>query len=601
MRPILLNAGILSVYILLLTTGQISGQTTNANGESAADPRIERLDDYLQRVEAFGFSGRILLAEKGKILFSRSYGFADRERQKRFSSDTAFNIASLTKQFTAAAILHLESKGKLKTDDPIGRHLENVPAEKTGITIHQLLTHTSGLVRGGDGRNNTTRAETVAKILGESSAAKPGEKFIYSNNGYHLLAAVIEKAGGRPYGEYLEENLFKPVGMLRTAVYQDERWTETDVAQSYNEWKKLNSFLNWKKVWNYGSGSVVSTPEDLYRWISALYENKILPKHSLEKLFQKHTPTGSEDVFYGYGWYLTETADGKKLIYHGGDNYGYHCELRRFAEDERVIIVFANYEMFEPDGAAVQKRIIGDQLAAILSGKEYRQPPSFKRLAADALAKYAGVYQTSDGARFVVSKGTEHLQIAAEGQKAIDALAGYKKESAEKYARETALTERIISDVAAGKPDAVKKYLASSDYDFYIPFLIDQLREFEAKFGKLKDYRVQGTSAFPWNYNDYRTYVRLRFEQGVTDFFLGWDDGKLYDLTTATGRPFPLITPLVAQTETEFFTYEFIGNKPTKLSFQISDDRVRSLSIKTGETTITANRVKNAASGDAEP
>ena len=182
-----------------------------------------KLSDYLNRASAYGFSGQVLIAENGKILLNQAFGYADKERRIASTPNTAFNIASLTKQFTATAILRLETDGKLKTFDTIGQYLENVPADKSNITIHQLLTHTSGLSRGSDGEKNTTRDETVEKILKQSLAAKPGEQFHYSNNGYQLLAAIIEKVSGQTFASYLSEKLFKPSGMSQTGFYQDDR------------------------------------------------------------------------------------------------------------------------------------------------------------------------------------------------------------------------------------------------------------------------------------------------------------------------------------------------------------------------------------------
>ena len=148
------------------------------------------LSDYLNRASAYGFSGQVLIAENGKILLNQAFGYADKESRIANTPHTAFNIASFTKQFTATAILRLETDGKLKTSDAIDKYLVNVPADKSNITIHQLLTHTSGLSRGSDGKKNTTRDETVAQILKQTLSAKAGERFIYSNSGYHLLAAL---------------------------------------------------------------------------------------------------------------------------------------------------------------------------------------------------------------------------------------------------------------------------------------------------------------------------------------------------------------------------------------------------------------------------
>jgi CubicO group peptidase (beta-lactamase class C family) len=544
--------------------------------------------EYLRRAEAHGFSGQVLIAENGKIMFNRAFGQANREQKIPNSPKTVFNVASFTKQFTAAAILRLEADGKLKTSDAVGQYLENVPADKADITIHRLLTHTSGLSRGGDGkRNSSNRDEAVANILQQKLSAKVGEKFIYSNSGYHLLAAVIEKVSGKTYPQYLAENLFKPAGLSGSGVYQDEKWKPDLVARSYNEWTKLPSFTEWNKVWNYGSGAVVSNASDLFKWLTALQANKILPQETTGKLFRQHAKADGDDTFYGYGWYLVKLKNGKTLIFHGGDNPGYHSEVRWYAEDNRIIIILSNYEMLEPDGAAVQKRIIAGNLNRILAGEEYKQPPAVIKISAPDSEKFEGEYQLPTGAKFKVWNNGSYLNIGAEGQESINAIAGYVGETAQKYSAANDLTEFILENVKNGSLENIKTRIEKSDYDFSIPFLAEQFKQFGEKFGKLKEIRVQGTTSFPWNENSYRTSVILQFEKGATDLFLGFENGKINDVTTETGRPFPLIMPLAPNAKNEFSTFEFLKSKTTGINFNGKNE----LRIKTDRADLVAEKM----------
>jgi CubicO group peptidase (beta-lactamase class C family) len=548
------------------------------------------LSDYLSRASAYGFSGQVLIAENGKILLNQAFGYADKERRIENTANTVFNIASFTKQFTATAVLRLEADGKLKTSDTIGKYLESIPADKLNITVHQLLTHNSGLSHGSDGKKNTTRDETVAKILAQPLAAKAGERFIYSNSGYQLLAAIIEKVSGQTFASYLTEKMFKPAGMSQTGFYQDDRWKSYPVAQTYNEWTKLAAFTEWNKGWNYGTGSIVSNTNDLYKWFSALSAGKILPPEKKEKLFQKYTASSDEDTSYGYGWFIRKLSNGKTLIYHGGDNPGYHSEFRWYVEDKRLIVVLANYEMLEPDGVAVQKRIIAANLNRILSGEDYKQPLSFIKHSAEELKKYEGDYELVGGARFKVSCDGIRLNISAEGQEAINALAGYEGDAARKYSEANDLTEFIIKNLTAGEKEKIKSRMSLDEYDFIIPFLAKEIEDFKKKLGELKEAKVQGTTAFPWDANNYRTNVLLKFEKGTTDFYLGWDGGKLNDLTTETGRPFPLIMPLAAQSKTEFSAYEFINAKLVPINFSLGT-KVSGLSIKYQDRELQAKKL----------
>ena len=524
---------------------------------------------YLNKVNAYGFSGQILVSENGKIMLNQAYGFANRESKIPNSLNTVFNIASLTKQFTATAILRLETDGKLKITDEIGKYFDNVPADKSTITIHQLLTHTAGLSRGQDGkRNSISRDEVVAKILQIPLSAKIGEKFLYSNNGYHLLAAIIEKASGKTYQQYLSENLFKPAGMVQSGFYQDEKWSKFPVAQTYNEWTKLPTFTEWNKAWNYGSGAVISTVNDLYKWFKALSDNKILLKESKEKLFRQYTKSFDENTFYGYGWYLEKQTNGKTLIFHGGDNQGYHSEFRWYLEDNRLIIILTNYEMLEPDGVAIQKRIIANNLHRILAGEEYKQPPQFIKLTANELKKYEGEYQHSNGEKLKIWSNGIYLNIGAEGQEVINSIAGYDGETAKKYAEANEFTKFVLDNVAKGDLESIKKRFSKDDYDFYITSLVEQYADFKKTLGELKEMKIQGTTSFPWDVNTYRTNVILHLEKGSMDLFLGYENGKLNDLTTEIGRPFPLIMPFVPNSKTEFSTFEFLRSKLTKMNFQ---------------------------------
>jgi CubicO group peptidase (beta-lactamase class C family) len=572
------------ILIFLLLNAQVPALSESRNAK-------RNLSDYLNRASAYGFSGQVLIAENGKILLNQAFGYADKESRTLTTQSTAFNIASFTKQFTATAILRLETDGKLKTSDAIDKYLENVPADKSSITIHQLLTHTSGLSRGSDGKKNTTRDETVAQILKQSLSAKAGERFNYSNSGYHLLAAIIEKVSGQTFASYVSEKLFKPAGMSKTGFYQDNKWKNYPVAQTYNEWTKLAAFTEWNKGWNYGTGSIISNAGELYKWFTALSANKILPPEEKEKLFQKYTASSDEDTSYGYGWFVRKLSNGKTLIYHGGDNPGYHTEFRWYVEDKRLIVVLANYEMLEPDGAAVQKRIIAGNLNRILNGEEYKQPPPFIKQSAEELKKYEGDYELASGARFKISSDGTRLNISAEGQEAINALAGYEGDDVRKYAEATELTEFIVKNLTSGEKEKIKSRMSLDDYNFIIPFLAKEIEDFKKKLGELREIKVQGTTAFPWDANNYRTNVLLKFEKGATDFYLGWENGKPNDLTTETGRPFPLIVPLAAQSKTEFSTYEIIGAKLVSINFSI-DKKISELSIKFQDRELKAKKLQ---------
>ena len=188
------------------------------------------LDDYLRTAEAYGFDGQVVVEREGRVVLDRAYGFADRESARRTTRDTQYGIASQTKQFTATAILLLEQQGRLHVTDTIDKFIDNVPADKKDITIHQLLTHTSGLPQGD--LVNDFEAKSAGEMIATVLAAprKPAGEWRYSNAGYNLLGAIIEKASGTTYDAFLREQLFRPAGMTRTGVIGADRVTDGAVA-----------------------------------------------------------------------------------------------------------------------------------------------------------------------------------------------------------------------------------------------------------------------------------------------------------------------------------------------------------------------------------
>ncbi len=184
-----------------------------------------RVDDYLSRLVRHGFSGAVLIAKDGQIVLKRAYGMANRETGLPYDVGMVSCIGSVTKQFTGAAIMKLEMQGKLSTSDPISKYLPGVPADKAGITIHHLLTHTAGFSGdlGGSDEEPIARDALVAKVLAAPLVAKPGAQFEYSNEGFALAAAIVERVSGQGYEAFLRAQLFLPAGMTDTG-YQTPAW-----------------------------------------------------------------------------------------------------------------------------------------------------------------------------------------------------------------------------------------------------------------------------------------------------------------------------------------------------------------------------------------
>jgi CubicO group peptidase (beta-lactamase class C family) len=262
----------------------------------------QKVDTYLSRIAPFGFSGALLISRDGKIVLNKGYGLALRSQGIPNTAETVFSTGSLTKQFTAAGIMKLEMTGKLNTRDPISKYFEDVPEDKQGITLHHLLTHTAGVVDAvGPDFVEALRDTTVKKILERPLQFPPGQRFSYSNAGYSLLAAVIEKVSGKTYEAFQREQLFLPAGMKNTG-YRLPDWKGRVIAHWYVGDRDNGTPLEKPyPYWNLlGNGGILSTTGDMYRWHLALLGDKVLSESVKKKMF---TPVEND---YGYGWDILE-------------------------------------------------------------------------------------------------------------------------------------------------------------------------------------------------------------------------------------------------------------------------------------------------------
>lgn len=306
----------------------------------------KRLDEYFTSIAASDFSGVILVVKNGEVLVSKGYGAANRKKKIPFTDKTVFEITSISKQFTAAAILKLEMQGKLRTNDRIDKYLADVPPDKAAITIHQLLTHSAGFVNnlGQDDFAPLKRDEFIKSAMKSELKFTPGEGFNYSNIGYGLLGAIIEIVTNQAYERYLNDNLFTPAGMSQTGN-KIPKWNPDEVAIGYYifgfEWgSPLEKASDTDgPYWNLrASSEMLSTVGDLYKWHLALEAEKVLSKKAKEKFF---TPYMTAD-HYGYGWVFSKTPRNTTVIWHDGDNKVFNAYFRRYIDDGVVIIIATN-------------------------------------------------------------------------------------------------------------------------------------------------------------------------------------------------------------------------------------------------------------------
>lgn len=316
-----------------------------------------RVDEFLQMARSrVGFSGAVIVARNGTPVYEGAFGGSDIDADPKNSVDTPFRIASLSKQFTAAAILHLEAQGKLSIEDPVHLYLDEFKAEPyRQITIHQLLTHSSGLPRIAEDASRWAAMSQVATPLEEfvklackqSLQFKPGADYQYSNFGYRVLSAVIEKVSGRDYAEYMEQEVFAPLGLKSAGVARTSRpAVENGVAQgllyvNFNRESGQPLYVDGDRGRNYGtgygSGGIYISAMDLVRWDRVLAGDSFLPQAQRDTLF---TPVHDN---YGCGWIVKKSGlDGRVYHTHDGASEGSFSKMMRIPADGLCIIAVGN-------------------------------------------------------------------------------------------------------------------------------------------------------------------------------------------------------------------------------------------------------------------
>jgi CubicO group peptidase (beta-lactamase class C family) len=303
----------------------------------------EQIDDLMINFSKEGYSGSVLVVMNGDTVLHKGYGWADRERKIQNLPQTLFNVASVGKTFTAAAVLKLETQGKLKTSDPISKYLGQFPKDKNEATIHHLLTHTAGLTVQGATLDYSSRKAFVQSVKDTPMESKPGEKYRYTNAGYTLLAAIVEEVSGVPFENYLQKNIFSPANLTSTGYAWDAKFKNAPVAVGYtgDKLEELKPTEREKDVWgNRGPGNQITTVGDLYKWIQALQKNLVLSKQAKNKMFTAYAH-GDE----GYGWHVIKTARNTTMVRRGGGRPDFESEVQWYIDENTVIIFTVNNDL----------------------------------------------------------------------------------------------------------------------------------------------------------------------------------------------------------------------------------------------------------------
>jgi CubicO group peptidase (beta-lactamase class C family) len=364
------------------------------------------IQDYAMKKR---FMGSVLVARDGKILLDKSFGSANLEWDIPNSPTTKFQIASLTKQFTAACIFLLEERGKLNVNDPVRKYLPEAPTAWENITIYNLLTHTSGIPNSYDGitswRQTKTPEQLVASFRNKPLDFQPGEKYRYSNAGYYLLGYLIEKISGQSYESFLRQNIFKPLGM-NDSGYDSNSEIIQRRASGYHLGKSQPENSGYYDVsLRFSAGGIYSTTEDLLRWEQGLLGGKLLSSASLKKMT---TPFKND---YACGLTVSN-IDGHRAIDHSGNMDGFNSEMVYYPDDNLTIILISNLGG-DPKSIALK-------LASVAHGEKVVLPWERKEVTIlpATLARYVGsYYDLIPNYNMVVSVENGYLMAQVTGDK----------------------------------------------------------------------------------------------------------------------------------------------------------------------------------------
>jgi CubicO group peptidase (beta-lactamase class C family) len=393
--------------------------------------KSQKLDSLFQKLSSDKeFNGNVLIAEKGKVIYKNSFGLANEISKEKLNANSIFELASVSKQFTAFAIVILKEKGKLNYDDKIGAFLPQLSFYKN-VTIRNLLSHTSGLpdymkildsLLIDETWDNKTKIATNNDILNvykknqPKLLFEPNEKWEYSNTGYAILASIIEKISGKSYAEFLKTEIFKPLKMNNTFVYtrrlNPRKINNYAFGYVYSDSLKKNKLPDEIKGLDLyvhtldgivGDGTVNSTIIDLLKWDRSLYSNQLVFKSEMNQIFNPAILNNEAKTKYGFGWMLDDNKVFGKIVNHSGSWPGYISFIERHTDNDKTIILLQNNDNKKTIIPIKQIREILYNIKPLTFSEEY-------------LKKISGEYKTQKGdiKKIVYENGKLYIPMSEE-------------------------------------------------------------------------------------------------------------------------------------------------------------------------------------------
>ena len=401
-------------------------QSEHSWNQESIKTQIEQICEEWDVDDAPG--GAVGVVHGGKLLFARGFGLANVELGVKNTAETKFDVGSVSKQFTVMCVLILEDRGELSIDDPVSKHFPDIPAAKNGMTIKQLMQHTSGIrdyfgLMALSGYTMFDDDDVMAVLNRQTDVNfKPGAAFLYSNTGYFLLAQLVEKISGEDFADFAEENVFKPLGMHDTVFQDDFRQLIMNKAYGYIASPEDGLLAGVAPLSAAGAGGVITTLNDMMLWTENWKRNKLGPQSMIERMHTKATLNSGDDSKYGLALFMDD-LDGVKRVQHGGDFIGFHTQVSTFPEHDLAVYTFGN------DGTQLAKSL-NDEIARYLlaDSVEKKDETADIELTEEELKEYEGRYDLAGAMIVEFSVDEGKLKTQATGQPKFDMFCSAKDE-----------------------------------------------------------------------------------------------------------------------------------------------------------------------------
>lgn len=312
--------------------------------DSASVRLSQRLDGYVQSLAPHSFNGALLVEKKGRLVLAKGYGRSRAEERLGFDLNTISSTAFFAQQLTGVAILLLQEQGSLQLSDSLSRFFTELPADKEGISLQQLLNHTSGLPEGKDLPDTLHKQQFFELLRQQPLQFAPGTDYLFSGAGYRLLAAVVEAISGQAYEVFIRQNLLEPAGMMSTGYVLPEsgkQWPALSRSLTADDLPLQDYRALYPALWQQiGSSGMLSSAEDLYRWQQMLFKGGLLKPAVLSRLWENRSelPAGAS----AFGWTLQASPEGRPMLVHNSQADGYTCQLLYDQHEQVVIVLLAN-------------------------------------------------------------------------------------------------------------------------------------------------------------------------------------------------------------------------------------------------------------------